>query len=194
MTENPPDCEQTVLRISPFIRVHLWFQRSLSFDDMRVGGVEHSYAAAVELEDQAFFGVHADAVAGEPLSIVREGDPLTGMPGRATISAAGKESLDVREWAMKIVSLIWLEEIIDKLEIKHRVIPEEVEQVLGRQPGIRRMKKGHYRGEDVYRALGQTDAGRYLVVYFIRKITNEALILSARDMDDKERRSYARSR
>jgi len=93
---------------------------------------------------------------------------------------------------MKIGGLIWLEEIVEKLEAKHRVIPEEVEQVLSRQPRIRRMNKGHYRGEDVYRALGQTDAGRYLVVFFIHKMTNEALILSARDMDDKERRSYAR--
>ncbi len=48
------------------------------------------------------------------------------------------------------------------------------------------------RGEDVYRALGQTDAGRYLVVFFIHKLTREALILSARDMDHKERRSYGR--
>ena len=93
---------------------------------------------------------------------------------------------------MKIVGLIWLEEIVEKLEVKHRVIPEEVEQVFNSQPRIRRMKKGHYRGEDVYRALGQTDAGRYLVVFFIHKMTGDALILSARDMDDKERRSYVR--
>ncbi len=93
---------------------------------------------------------------------------------------------------MKIVGLIWLEEIVEKLEVKHRVIPEEVEQVFKSQPRIRRMKTGHYRGEDVYRALGQTDAGRYLVVFFIHKMTGDALILSAHNMDDKERRSYAR--
>jgi uncharacterized protein len=93
---------------------------------------------------------------------------------------------------VKIVGLIWLEEIVEKLEIKHQVIPEEVERIFHKQPRIRRMKKGHYRGEDVYRALGRTDAGRYLVVFFIHKMTNEALILSARDMDDKERKSYAR--
>jgi uncharacterized DUF497 family protein len=92
---------------------------------------------------------------------------------------------------MKIVGLIWLEEIVEKLDVKHRVVPEEVEQVFRNQPRIRRMNKGHYRGEDVYRALGQTEAGRYLVVFFIHKMTSEALILSARDMDDKERRSYA---
>ena len=54
------------------------------------------------------------------------------------------------------------------------------------------LKKGYFRGEDVYRALGQTDAGRYLVVFFIHKLTAEVMILSARDMDGKERKSYAR--
>ncbi len=33
------------------------------------------------------------------------------------------------ESPVKIVGLIWLEEIVEKLEAKHRVIPEEVEQV-----------------------------------------------------------------
>ncbi len=93
---------------------------------------------------------------------------------------------------MKIVGFIWLEEIVEKLEVRHQVAPEEVEQVFDSQPRVKRMNKGHFRGEDVYRALGQTDAGRYLVVFFIHKLTHEALILSARDMDDKERKSYAR--
>lgn len=93
---------------------------------------------------------------------------------------------------MRIVGLIWLEQIVEKLETKHGVVADEVEQVFRKQPKIKRMNKGHYRGEDVYRALGQTNAGRYLVVFFIHKTTDEALILSARDMDDKERKSYAR--
>jgi len=93
---------------------------------------------------------------------------------------------------MKIVGFIWLEEIVEKLEVKHRVMPEEVEQVFLQQPRIRRMNQGHYRGEDVYRALGQTEEGRYLTIFFIHKLTNEALVLSARDMDSKERKSYAR--
>jgi uncharacterized DUF497 family protein len=93
---------------------------------------------------------------------------------------------------MRIVGFIWLEEIVDKLEIKHSVLPEEVEEVFENRPKIRKMNKGHFRGEDVYRALGRTHAGRYLVVFFIQKLTNEALILSARDMDRKERKNYAR--
>lgn len=93
---------------------------------------------------------------------------------------------------MKIVGIILLEEIVEKLEVKHRVFPEEVEQVFRNRPQVKRMNRGRYRGEDVYRALGQTDSGRYLVVFFIHKLTDEALILSARDMDGKERKSYAR--
>ncbi|MCB9099957.1 MAG: BrnT family toxin [Anaerolineales bacterium] len=93
---------------------------------------------------------------------------------------------------MKIIGFIWLENIVEKLEVKHNVLPEEVEQVFAGKPKIKRMNKGHFQGEDVYRALGQTAAGRYLVVFFIYKLTNEALILSARDMDKKERRVYAK--
>ena len=93
---------------------------------------------------------------------------------------------------MKIVGFVWLEEIVEKLDAKHQVMPEEVEQVFINGPRIRRMNRGHYRGEDVYRALGQTHAGRHLTVFFIHKLTDEALVLSARDMDSKERKSYAR--
>jgi len=92
---------------------------------------------------------------------------------------------------VKIIGFIWLESIVEKLEAKHNVSPEEVEEVFARKPKIKRVEKGHFRGENVYRALGQTEAGRYLVVFFIYKLTQEALILSARDMDRKERRVYA---
>ncbi len=93
---------------------------------------------------------------------------------------------------MQIVGFIWLEEIVEKLDAKHQVTTDETEQVFNNQPQVKRMNKGHFRGEDVYRALGQTDAGRYIVVFFIYKRSREALILSAWDMDDKERKNYAR--
>jgi len=38
--------------------------------------------------------------------------------------------------------------------------------------------------------LGQTDAGRYLIVFFVYKKKGQALILSARDMTDVERDRY----
>ena len=60
------------------------------------------------------------------------------------------------------------------------------------KPRIRFVEKGKQQGEDVYMALGQTNAGRYLAVLFIYKKTKEALILSARKMAKKERRQYAK--
>ena len=93
---------------------------------------------------------------------------------------------------MKIEVIIWLREIVDKLAFKHHVEPDEVEQVFDNNPKIRFVEKGERKGENVYLALGRTDAGRYLAVLFIYKKTKEALILSARDMADKERRQYGK--
>lgn len=93
---------------------------------------------------------------------------------------------------MHIGDIIWLPDVIDKLAWKHGVVPEEVDEVLFGRPYYRKVQKGHIPGEDVYSALGQTEAGRYLAVFFIYKQTREALILSARDMDRKERRLYDR--
>jgi uncharacterized DUF497 family protein len=93
---------------------------------------------------------------------------------------------------MHIADIIWLPHVIDKLAWKHHVLPEEIEDILFGHPLYRKVQKGHVPGEDLYTALGQTEAGRYLIIFFIYKSSGEALILSARDMDDKERRQYAR--
>jgi uncharacterized DUF497 family protein len=93
---------------------------------------------------------------------------------------------------MRIVDLIWLPEVVDKLDWKHQVTPEEDAEVFFGKPKYRKVQKGHVPGEDLYSALGQTEAGRYLIVFFIYKTNREALILSARDMDDSERNQYGR--
>ncbi|MDI6791519.1 MAG: BrnT family toxin [bacterium] len=93
---------------------------------------------------------------------------------------------------MKIEGVIWNRDVVDKLAFKHQVETDEVEEVLDSKPKFRFVEKGEQKGEDVYLALGQTDAGRYLAVLFIYKKTKEALILSARDMERKERRQYDR--
>jgi uncharacterized DUF497 family protein len=64
--------------------------------------------------------------------------------------------------------------------------------VLANTNQFRVVEKGERRGENVYAALGQSDAGRYLAVLFIYKKTREALILSARDMAAKERKQYGK--
>jgi uncharacterized DUF497 family protein len=95
---------------------------------------------------------------------------------------------------MRLYEVIWKEVFVDKLEHKHRVMPDEVEQVLFSKPFIRRAEKGRVQGEDVYVAYGQTVAGRYLVVFFILKYQTAALPISARDMTQAERRYYAQQR
>ncbi len=94
---------------------------------------------------------------------------------------------------MWIDDCIWLDDIIEKLASKHNVLTSEIEQVLVDRPHFRYISKGrHTRHEDVYAAYGQTDAGRYLTIFFIHKPGNLALIISARDMDTKERKQYGR--
>ncbi len=93
---------------------------------------------------------------------------------------------------MKLRGIIWLREIVDKLAFKHHVETHEVEEVLSNRPKIRFVEKGDRKDENVYLALGRTQAGRYLAILFIYKRTREALILSARNMAVKERRQYAK--
>lgn len=91
---------------------------------------------------------------------------------------------------MKFSGIIWLDEIVEKIERKHRVTQDEVRQILTGPSHFRFVEKGHRRGENVYAALGQTDSGRYLIVFFVRKTTQEALIVSSRDMTGSERKLY----
>jgi len=66
----------------------------------------------------------------------------------------------------------------------------EVLDVLSSQPYFCFVEKGHRSGENVYAALGQTNNGRYLIVFFIYKKNGRAIILSAREMTPSERRRY----
>lgn len=90
--------------------------------------------------------------------------------------------------SLKINGVFWLEDIVEKLLLKHHVEEHEVVEVLENQPWFRFVEKGHRKGENVYSAWGQTEAGRYLIVFFVLKKNNDALILSARDMTTSERR------
>jgi uncharacterized DUF497 family protein len=91
---------------------------------------------------------------------------------------------------LKIKSLIWLDEVIEKLSRKHNVSPDEVKEILGSNPHCRFVEKGHRQDENVYSALGQTQGGRYLIVFFVYKRGGGALVLSARDMTPRERKRY----
>lgn len=93
---------------------------------------------------------------------------------------------------MFINDLIWLNKVAEKIGQKHKISKEEVEETFYNRPKYRRAKKGKFKGEDLYYAYGRADSGRYLLVVFIYKKTKEALIVSARNMDHKERRHYAK--
>ena len=88
--------------------------------------------------------------------------------------------------------IIWLAQFVEKLEVKHGVYTDEVEEILAGPKRVRRVRKGNVKGEDVYLALGQTQAGRYLTVFYIQKRDGRILPISARDMDKKERKIYGR--
>lgn len=91
---------------------------------------------------------------------------------------------------MKISALIWVEEIVEKVARKHNVSREEVRQVLMNSKHFHFVERGHRPGENVYSALGQTAAGCYLIVSFVYKKKEQALIMSARDMTSAERSRY----
>lgn len=91
---------------------------------------------------------------------------------------------------MKISGIIWIDDIVAKLEEKHSVEQYEVKEVFANQPWFRFTEKGHRPGENVYAAFGQTEAGRYLIVFFVYKKDKQALIISAREMTRTERRTY----
>jgi len=93
---------------------------------------------------------------------------------------------------MKIEGIIWFQKIVDKIASKHHVETHEVEELFKNRPRFRFIEKGEREEEDIYLALGQTKAGRYLSVLFIYKKTKDALILSARDMAKRERRQYGK--
>src|SRR6266581_3642159 len=93
---------------------------------------------------------------------------------------------------MRLYDVIWNVRFIEKISGKHNVTTDEVEDILFGKSHFRRAQKGHIKGEDLYTAYGQTAGGRYLIVLFVRKEQTAALPISARDMNDSERRYYER--
>ncbi|MHB8581549.1 MAG: BrnT family toxin [Ignavibacteriaceae bacterium] len=96
---------------------------------------------------------------------------------------------------LKFEGIVWIDEIVEKISSIHRVSIDEVEEILYNSPQIRFIEKGNRKDEDVYIALGKTNSGRYLAVLFIYKPEHkEVLILSARDMAQKEKRLYGKTK
>lgn len=84
----------------------------------------------------------------------------------------------------------WDEGNVGKNWERHRVTPEEAEDVFFLEPLVVRSDVRHSRTEERYYALGQTRAGRDLFVSFT--IRGELIrVISVRDMTRKEKRIYA---
>jgi hypothetical protein len=80
----------------------------------------------------------------------------------------------------------------EKNWLRHRVTPAESEQVLFNLPLLLADDTAHSMQERRYYVLGQTDAGRELFVVFTMRGTR-VRVISARDMNRKERRVYRSS-
>jgi len=85
---------------------------------------------------------------------------------------------------VEIGSFKWDEDTLDHIAI-HNVTPEEVEEVaFESSPYIRRGRQGR---RYLY---GKTIGGRYLFIVYTLIGEGKARVITARDMDDKERRLY----
>ncbi|MGA3322892.1 MAG: BrnT family toxin [Terriglobia bacterium] len=84
---------------------------------------------------------------------------------------------------MRIDDLEWTLERVDHIA-QHAVTPEEVEDVLSSAPVFKRGRGG------IYEAWGQTASGRYLLVIFRYLGHNRAWPITARDMDENEKRFF----
>lgn len=92
---------------------------------------------------------------------------------------------------MEISRIVWLEDIVEKLLWKHNVEEHEVIEVLENNPLFQRKEAGYKPEGDVYAAFGLTNRKRLLSVFFVYTQDRRAIIVSARDMSEKERRKYA---
>ena len=70
--------------------------------------------------------------------------------------------------------------------MRHRFTPEEVEEVFAGDYKVRRTRQG------LYVALGETLDGRLVFVVFRRLSRGLIRVVTARDMDNSERRLYRR--
>ena len=79
--------------------------------------------------------------------------------------------------------------ILDKIESKHSVTFNEVEEAC--LSGKRNVRKGK---EGLYKVFSQTEAGRHLLVVLVERGGGVWRVVTAREMTDQERRLYRRVR
>ncbi len=85
---------------------------------------------------------------------------------------------------MEIQSFQWDEDNIGHI-LNHAVTPEEVEEIAFE--GMPLIRKGREERRYLY---GKTVGGRYLFVVYVPVGKGQARVITARDMDAKEKRLY----
>ena len=89
------------------------------------------------------------------------------------------------------VGFQWDEWNSGKIWERHRVTPEEAEEVFFYDPCVLKSDRTHSAVEARYAVLGQTAKGRLLFVAFTVR-SKQIRVISARDMSQKEMREYRR--
>lgn len=85
----------------------------------------------------------------------------------------------------------WDDWNISKNWERHRATPEEAEDIFFHDPLLLRDDKRHSHKEQRFQVMGETSAGRRLLVAFtVRK--NLIRVISARDLNRKENEEYTR--
>ncbi len=89
---------------------------------------------------------------------------------------------------LRIESLEIDDHILDKIESKHSVSFQEVEEAcLSENRHVRRGREG------LYKLFGQTATGRYVLVVLANLGRGSWKIVTAREMTDNERRLYSKA-
>jgi len=87
---------------------------------------------------------------------------------------------------MRFHDIICSQDVAEKLRRKHALEPDEVEEALRNDPYVLRGRDG------LYVVLGRTDAGRYVTAIIAGLGASSGRLVTARDMDRTERRTYQR--
>ncbi|MBI9086031.1 MAG: BrnT family toxin [Desulfobacterales bacterium] len=93
---------------------------------------------------------------------------------------------------LQVAGFQWDEGNIDKNLLKQRVQNWECEQIFFNEPLIVLDDPKHSMSETRWAAFGQTDAGRFLTLIFTKR-DKLLRVISARDMNRKERTFYEKS-
>lgn len=86
-----------------------------------------------------------------------------------------------------VAELLWDEWNLDHIA-EHDVLPEEVEQVCNSNPFVRKARN------ETLAVYGQSDEGRYLMVFLGKRGKHVYYPITARDMTDRERRTFQKAR